>query len=135
MSTNNSYVGGRRPVNIAYLVVGLVFLGIAGAWALVSSGAIDSNQLGWLLPLTLVGAGVIGLVAVAARTFGGGGAVRVDDPDTSYDVHDLEARAFAPYLDHENDTGTGTGTGTGTSASTSTDTRTDSDTDENGQSR
>jgi len=113
MSSSNPYAGGRRPVNIAYLVVGLVFLGIAGAWALVSSGAIDSNQLGWLLPLTLVGAGVIGLVAVAARTFGGGGAVRLDDPDSAYDQDDLEAQAFAPYLEAEDTT----------------------DNDENGQSR
>jgi hypothetical protein len=104
MSTNSSTVGDiRRPVNVAYLVLGLVFLGIAGAWALVAGGALDSNQLGWLLPLTLVGAGVIGLVALAARTFGGGrgGATRLDDladDQDGRDVQDLEMRAYAPYL-------------------------------------
>jgi hypothetical protein len=89
-----------RPVNVGYLVVGLVFLGIAGVWALVTSGAVDSHQLGWLLPLTLVAAGAIGLVAIAARslTRNRGGAVRIDDwHDDDTDVHDLEASAYAPY--------------------------------------
>jgi hypothetical protein len=88
-----------RPVNVGYLVVGLVFLGIAGVWALVTSGAVDSHQLGWLLPLILVGAGAIGLVAIAARsmTRNRGGAVPLDDWHEDTDVHDLEAAAYAPY--------------------------------------
>ena len=48
-------------------MVGLVFLGIAGSWALRESGAIDVGEVQWLLPLTLVMAGVIGLVAFAAK--------------------------------------------------------------------
>ena len=91
-----------RPVNVGYLVVGLVFLGIAGVWALVQTGTVDSHQLGWLLPLTLVAAGAIGLVAIAARglTRNRGGAVRLDgneDRPEDTDVHDLEATAYAPY--------------------------------------
>jgi hypothetical protein len=92
-----------RPVNVGYLVVGLVFLGIAGVWALRQTGVVDSHQLGWLLPLTLVAAGAIGLVAIAARslTRNRGGAVPLGDRDDDRledrDVHDLEAQAYAPY--------------------------------------
>jgi hypothetical protein len=86
-----------RPVNVAYLVVGLVFLGISGVWALVTSGVVDDHQLTWLLPLTLVIAGLIGLVAIGARGLTRrGGATRIDDTDSA-DVADLEADAYAPY--------------------------------------
>jgi hypothetical protein len=59
-----------HPLNVSYLVVGLVFLGIAGSWALRESGVIELGQVEWLFPLTLVGAGAIGLVAFAARGLG-----------------------------------------------------------------
>ena len=56
-----------HPLNVGYLVVGLVFLGIAGSWLLRETGVIDLDEVQWLLPLTLVVAGVIGLVAFAAK--------------------------------------------------------------------
>lgn len=56
-----------HPLNVSYLVMGLVFLGISGTWALVVSGAVDIEWTGYLVPLTLVVAGVVGLVATAAR--------------------------------------------------------------------
>jgi hypothetical protein len=56
-----------HPLNVSYLVVGLVFLGISGAWALREAGVVDTAQVGWLLPLMLVVAGGIGLVAFAAK--------------------------------------------------------------------
>lgn len=56
-----------HPVNITQLVVGLVFLGVAGTWALVASGTLATDQLGWVLPLLLVAAGTVGLVAVVAK--------------------------------------------------------------------
>jgi hypothetical protein len=56
-----------HTLNVSYLVVGLIFLGIAGSWALRESGVIDLGEVQWLLPLTLVMAGVIGLVAFAAK--------------------------------------------------------------------
>ena len=56
-----------HPLNVTNLVVGLVFLGLAGSWALQEAGAVDFDQLRWLLPLTLVVAGVVGLVAFAGR--------------------------------------------------------------------
>jgi len=56
-----------HSLNVSYLVVGLILLGIAGSWALRESGVIDVGEVQWLLPLTLVMAGVIGLLAFAAK--------------------------------------------------------------------
>ena len=56
-----------HPLNVSYLVVGLVFLGIAGSWALRTAGIVDNRDVGWLLPAVLVAAGVVGLVAFAAK--------------------------------------------------------------------
>jgi hypothetical protein len=68
-----------HPLNVSYLVVGLVFLGISGVWALRSAGLVDTGQLGWLLPLTLVGAGTVGLVAFAAKGLRGARSGADDD--------------------------------------------------------
>lgn len=56
-----------HPLNVSYLVVGLVFLGIAGTWAMHAAGLVDNQDTGWLLPLILVVAGVVGLVAFMAK--------------------------------------------------------------------
>ncbi len=72
-----------HPLNVSYLVLGLVFLGIAGSWALHAWDVIDAAQTRWLLPLTLVVAGAIGLVAFAARGLGGDRHDRHDDYDDS----------------------------------------------------
>jgi hypothetical protein len=54
-----------HPLNVSYLVIGLVFLGLAGSWALRESGVIDLGTAQWLLPATLVAAGAVGLIAFA----------------------------------------------------------------------
>jgi hypothetical protein len=56
-----------HPLNVSYLVVGLAFIGIAGSWTLREGGVIDAGAVDWLLPLTLVVAGGIGLVAFVAK--------------------------------------------------------------------
>ena len=56
-----------HAVNVTHLVMGLVFLGVAGTWALSASGAFDLEAR-WLLPLVLVLAGAAGLVAATAKT-------------------------------------------------------------------
>lgn len=53
-------------VKVGHLVMGLVFLGIAGSWALRASGTIGDVTVGWLFPVILVGAGAIGLLAMLA---------------------------------------------------------------------
>lgn len=79
-----------HPLNVSYLVVGLIFLGLAGSWALRESGAIDLGEVRWLLPLTLVAAGVIGLVAFAAKGITGRGRTDEHDDYDSYDGADSE---------------------------------------------
>jgi hypothetical protein len=78
-----------HPLNVSYLVVGLIFLGIAGSWALRESGLVDLGEMQWLLPLTLVVAGSIGLVAFAARGLRNGdrsdGSTDTDPDDFLHD--------------------------------------------------
>jgi len=82
-----------HQLNVAYLVVGLVYLGLAGSWALHAGGVIDNAQAGWVLPLVLVLAGVIGLTAFAARA----ASRRRRGVEEDQDVSSLERAAFAPY--------------------------------------
>jgi hypothetical protein len=63
MSTSNN----THPLNVSYLVVGLVFLGLAASWALRETGVVDLAEVRWLFPLTLVLAGVVGIVAMVAK--------------------------------------------------------------------
>jgi hypothetical protein len=85
-----------HPLSVSYLVVGLVYLGIAGSWALHAGGVIDNAQAGWVLPLVLVLAGVIGLVAFAARAASRRRRGIEGDVDDS-EISSLERAAFAPY--------------------------------------
>ena len=55
-----------HPLNVTYLVLGLSFLGIAGCWGLTEAGVVDARA-GWVLPLVLVVAGGVGLIASLAR--------------------------------------------------------------------
>jgi hypothetical protein len=56
-----------HPLNVSYLVVGVVFLGIAGVWALRSAGVVGTDELHWLFPLTLVAGGAVGLAAFVVK--------------------------------------------------------------------
>ena len=59
-----------HPLNVSYLVVGLVFLGLAGSWALHETGVVDLAEVRWRFPVTLVVAGLVGLAAMTAKTLG-----------------------------------------------------------------
>jgi hypothetical protein len=72
-----------HPLNVSYLVVGLIFLGLAGSWALGESGVIEFGEVRWLLPLTLVVAGAIGLVAFAVKGISGRGKTENDSHYTN----------------------------------------------------
>jgi len=74
-----------HPVNVSYLVVGLVFLGIAGSWALRNSGVVDTDDVRWLGPLVLVAAGVVGLVAFSAKSISRNRHSVVPDEPPAYD--------------------------------------------------
>jgi hypothetical protein len=60
----------RHPVSVTHLVMGLVFLGIAGSWVLRKLDVIDAEGWRWLLPAILVLAGAAGLVAALAKGLG-----------------------------------------------------------------
>ncbi len=55
-----------RSVKVPHLVFGLLFLGIAGIWALVAGDVITADRLTILAPALLITAGVIGLAASLA---------------------------------------------------------------------
>ncbi len=73
---------GFHPLNVSYLVVGLVFLGLAGSWGLREAGIVDLAQVQWLLPLILVVAGLVGLVAMIAKGIARGGNDATDTYST-----------------------------------------------------
>jgi hypothetical protein len=64
-SATGFFAGGRHPVNIGHLVMGLAFLGMVGIWALVVNDVVDDDDIRWLLPVPWVFAGLGGLVALA----------------------------------------------------------------------
>lgn len=57
-----------HPLNVAHLVMGLVFLAIVGAWALIQADVVAGDDIRWLLPLPWVLGGTIGLAATAASS-------------------------------------------------------------------
>jgi hypothetical protein len=59
-----------HPLNVTYLVVGLVFLGLSASWAFSEAGLIDADSSRWVLPVTLLVAGTAGLVASLAKGLG-----------------------------------------------------------------
>jgi hypothetical protein len=67
---NNGWThsSGRHPLSTGYLVAGLVFLGIAGTWALRAADIIDDEGSRWVLPVVLIVAGVAGLAASLTRS-------------------------------------------------------------------
>jgi hypothetical protein len=58
---------GRHPVNVGHLVMSLVFLGMVGVWALVTTDVVADDDIRWLLPVPWVAAGLGGLIALATR--------------------------------------------------------------------
>jgi len=94
-----------HPLNVSYLVVGLIFLGLAGSWALHAADVVDLPDARWLFPLILVAAGVIGLVAFAARGIRGPGdhpAVHPADPSAGLPAERPEGALDDP--DHPGET-------------------------------
>lgn len=57
--------GGRHPVNVGHLVMGLALLGLVGIWSLIVNDVVDDDQIRFLLPLPWVLAGLGGLIALA----------------------------------------------------------------------
>lgn len=54
-----------HPLKSGYLVLGLILLAVAAIWTLRVNDVIDADQIGWIAPAALIGAGVIALAAFA----------------------------------------------------------------------
>lgn len=81
-----------RGVKVPHLVFGLLFLGVAGIWALGTSHLISDAHLTLLGPGVLIAAGVIGLVASLATARKRGSAPQPVQPDDQTDEHTQEIR-------------------------------------------
>ena len=55
--------GGRHPVEVGHLAMGVAFLGLAGVWGLVTADVVGDDGVAWLLPLPWLAAGLAGVVA------------------------------------------------------------------------
>jgi hypothetical protein len=87
-----------HPLNVTYLVVGLVFLGISGSWALRTAGLVDNRGIGWLIPLLLVAAGAVGLLASTAKGLRRTRTTDDADPDDLDDGSGYAGDTFDPGL-------------------------------------
>lgn len=56
--------GGKHPVNILHLVMGVIFLGVVSIWALIQGEVASTEDLRWLIPLPWVIAGAAGLIVI-----------------------------------------------------------------------
>jgi len=68
MSTATPTPGGRHPVNVGHLVMGLAFLCFTAGWALVQSDAVTGDDIRWLLPIPWLVAGAAGLAVTATHS-------------------------------------------------------------------
>ena len=64
-TTTSTRQAGFHPVNVGHLVMGIAFLGIVGAWALIQGDVVSGADVRWLLPVPWVLAGLAGLLATA----------------------------------------------------------------------
>lgn len=58
---------GWHSVNTGHLVMGVAFLGLVGAWALLISDTVAIEDHGWVLGLPWLVAGAVGLLATVLR--------------------------------------------------------------------
>lgn len=89
-----------HPLNVSYLVLGLILLGVAGSWALQESGFIEVEGIRWLLPLVLVASGLLGLIAFAAK----GGSRRAPEATRDARLDDPEDTGDTDHPDHPDHT-------------------------------
>jgi hypothetical protein len=81
-----------HPLNAGYLVIGLVFLGLAASWALRQTGVIDFAEVRWLVPLTLVAAGLVGIVAMTVKGLARREDDALEDDTYRHDTYEGEER-------------------------------------------
>lgn len=55
--------GGRHPINLTHLIMGIVLATFAGIWVAIEVGSLPVDDLRWVLPLPWLLAGSAGLLA------------------------------------------------------------------------
>jgi hypothetical protein len=95
--------GGRHPVHVAHLVMGLVFLGIVVVWALVQADLVGGDDVRWLLPVPWVLAGGAGLLATTVSARRRREAAAAQDP-YAYDPDAYDRDPFDPDRDETDPT-------------------------------
>ena len=85
-----------RSLKVPHLVFGLLFLGIAGIWAVGESGALGVKDLAVLAPAVLIMAGVIGLAASLAS-----GRNKRRTHQERYPVPFFDEHPDTQHLDHQ----------------------------------
>lgn len=77
--TRTSRTLTKHNTDMVSLITGAIFLGVTGTWALERAEVL-SGVRGWLLPLLLIGVGIIGLIGIRPRdrTDSPGAATRSD---------------------------------------------------------
>jgi hypothetical protein len=58
--------GGKHPINVGHLVMGLAFAGLLVIWALYVTETVPQDDLRWLLPVPWLVGGGAGLIASLA---------------------------------------------------------------------
>ena len=86
-----------RPVSIAHLVFGLIFLGASGLWALGAATGAEAPDMALMAPIILIGAGVVGLVGVLVNARN----ARRSETATVPALTDQPAEDDTRVLDHE----------------------------------
>lgn len=80
-----------RPLNIAYLVIGMVYIGVSLTWLLDETGVIEPDGYEWLVPAVLLGAGLVGLFAsIGKGMFGRRHAASAPAPTYTHDHSDTQ---------------------------------------------
>ena len=63
LETRGRERSGLHPVNVAHLVMGTAFVGLAIVWLLVAEDVVELDRSGWVLAIPWLVAGAAGLVA------------------------------------------------------------------------
>ena len=62
-TTAEERTGGRHPLHVGHLVMGLAFVGVVVIWLLGDVADVAGDDLQWLVPVPFLLAGGLGLAA------------------------------------------------------------------------
>ena len=84
-----------HPLNVTYLVFGLLLIGVSGLWLADQAGWVTDSR--YLFPILLIGVGTVSLLAFAARGLVGARVRRETELPTEThdtDTHDTDEEAL-----------------------------------------